>query len=151
MLVPPDPLRGEGRWDQFITAHSQTLWAYDFSVKAWTARWLIGCYLLLFIHIGSRNALVSPATRGPTGRWVDQQARNFCIDVQVTGKPAKYLIRERDGKIQGNFDDIIKSEGIKLVKLPIRSPDLNAFAELAIQSIKSECLPLLMIFGARQP
>lgn len=148
--ITPDPLRGEGRWDQSIKAHAQTLWACDFfSVKAWTARGLVEFYLLLFIHIGSRRMVVSPCTKYPYRDWVAQQARNFCMYVQESNMQAKYLIRDRDAKFGDIFDAIMNTEGITPIKLPIRSPDLNAIAERAIQSIKQECLSHFVILGEK--
>ncbi len=148
--ITPDPLRGEGRWDQFVKAHAQTLWACDFfSVKAWTTRGLTEIYLLLFIHIGSRRIMITPCTEHPNGGWVAQQARNFCMHVQESETPAKYLIRDRDTKFHSMFDAIMKSEGVTPIKLPIRSPDLNAIAERAIQSVKQECLDHFVILGEK--
>lgn len=148
--ITPDPHRGEGRWDQFIRAHAQTLWACDFfSVKAWTARGLAEFHLLLFIHIGSRRIFVTPCTKHPAWGWVAQQARNFCMQVRDSEMSAKYLIRDRDSKFHRSFDAIMEAEGITTIKLPIRSPDLNAIAERAIQSVKNECLDLFVILGEK--
>ena len=136
--ITPDPLRGEGRWDQFIKAHAQTLGACDFfSVKAWTTRGLAQFYLLLFIHIKSRRIVVTPCTKHPTTDWVVQQARNFCMYVQDSGLSAKYLIRDRDCKFHCTFDEIMETEAIIAIKLPIRAPDLNAITERAIQSLST--------------
>ncbi len=148
--ITPDPLRGEGRWDQFIKAHVQSLWACDFfCVKAWTARGLAEFYMLLFIHIGSRRMFITPCTKHPSGAWVAQQARNFCLHVQDSGLSIKYLIRDRDSKFHCLFDDNMKAEGATVIKLPVRSPDLNAIAERAIQSAKYENLNHFVIFGEK--
>ena len=61
----------------------------------------------------------------------------------------KYLIHDRDTKYTRSFDEILKSAGIKVVKLPRRSPNLNAYAERWVKSIKSECLDRLILFGER--
>lgn len=148
--ITPDPHRGEGRWDQFIKAHANTLWACDFfCVKALTTHGFVEFYLLMFIHIGSRKIFVSPCTEHPRGSWVAQQARNFCMHVQDSDMQANYLIHDHDTKFCEKFDAIIDSENIKPIKLPIRSPDLNAFAERVIQSIKHECMDQFIILGEK--
>lgn len=148
--ITSDPHRGEGRWNQFIKAHAKTLWACDFfCVKALTTRGFVEFYLLLFIHLGSRKIVVSPCIEHPNGGWVAQQARNFCMQVLDSNMQAKYLIRDRDAKFCEKFNAIMKTESITPIKLPIRSPDLNAFAERAIQSIKYECLDQFVILGGK--
>jgi transposase InsO family protein len=64
-------------------------------------------------------------------------------------KPGHYLIHDRDGKYCPAFRDIIDKAGIKRVQLPARSPNLNAFAERWVRSVKSEVLTKLILFGER--
>jgi hypothetical protein len=60
-------------------------------------------------------------------------------------------IRDRDVKFTAGFDMIFKSVGIKAVKLPARSPNLNASAERFVLSIKSECTDRMIFFGEPRP
>jgi len=53
---------------------------------------------------------------------------------------AKYLIHDRDAKYTSQFDAIMKSSGIKPIKLSPMSPNLKAYAERFVFSITSECL-----------
>ncbi len=148
--LDPNPNRGRGTWDEFITRHASTLWACDFlSVRSWTRSGLKDLYLLIFIHIESRRVIVSNATLHPTAQWVQQQARNFCIDVEEQGFTARYLIRDRDRKFTSMFDSILKAQGIEMCPLPVRSPNLNAFVERFIQTLKIECLSRFVIFGEK--
>jgi transposase InsO family protein len=62
---------------------------------------------------------------------------------------ARHLIHDRDGKYAASFDEILRSVGVGIVKLPPRSPNLNAFAERFVRSIKSECLDRLVLFGEK--
>ena len=80
---------------------------------------------------------------------MQQQARNFCFDVEEQGFTASHLIRDRDSKFTGMFDSIMKAHGIKMCPLPVRSPNLNAFAERFIQTLKLECLHHFIIFGEK--
>ena len=84
-----------------------------------------------------------------TAQWVQQQARYFCIDVEEQGFSARYLIRDRDRKFTSMFDSIMKAEGIEMCPLPVRSPNLNAFIERFIQTLKIECLSRFVILGEK--
>lgn len=64
-------------------------------------------------------------------------------------KPGQYLIHDRDGKYCPAFQDIIDHAGVQRVPLPPRSPNLNAFAERRVRSVKSEVLSKLLLFGER--
>ena len=146
--LDPGPKCGETTWDQFLKSHAKTLYACDFfTKKVWTMRGFVEMYLLVFIQIGSRRVWVSPATANPNGRWVEQQARNVCMVLQEQGETPTYLIRDRDTKFTKHFDEIFKTEGVRVQKLPKQSPNLNAYAERWIQSIKHECLDHFVVFG----
>ena len=78
-------------------------------------------------------------TRNPTGEWVAQQARNLGLDFfSATG--AHFLIRDRDSKYSGAFDEILRSEAIRIVKAPVRAPKANAIAERFVRTVRAECL-----------
>ncbi|PTY02067.1 integrase [Verrucomicrobia bacterium LW23] len=146
----PSPWRTKGDWDRFIRLHMETLWATDFFTKdIWTAGGKVTFYVLFFIHVGSRRVHISGATCSPTGAWVEQQARNLVMDLQDRGEKVSYLLRDGDTKFTQAFDEVFKSEGIKVKKLPRESPNLNAFAERLVQTIKNECLRHFVVFGQK--
>lgn len=148
--IEPAPERGPGTWSEFVQRHAQTLWACDFlSVRSWTAQGVVDLYLLVFIHVGSRRIWVSRATAQPDARWVEQQARNMCMAAQDDALSARYLIRDRDAKFTRGFDDVFRGEGIIPLKLPPRSPNLNAFCERVILTLKYEALNHFVILGRR--
>jgi putative transposase len=62
---------------------------------------------------------------------------------------ARYLIHDRDSKFTESFDEILRAVGIKPVKLAARSPNLNAYAERFVKTIKTECLDHLILFGEK--
>ena len=71
------------------------------------------------------------------------------MHLQDRGESARYILRDRDRKYTAKFDAILKSEGIKPVRLPVRAPNLNAYAESWLGSLKRECLNHFIVFGER--
>ena len=59
----------------------------------------------------------------------------------------RYLIHDRDTKFTDSFRAIVKSSHVEPLKLPARSPNLNAYAERWVRSVKEECLSKLILFG----
>jgi len=77
--------------------------------------------------------------------WVNQQARNFLWHLEESGYPARCLIRDGDSKYTPVFNAIFETEGIDLIKTPVRAPKANAFAERWIRSVREECLERLLL------
>jgi putative transposase len=146
----PSPNRTKGDWDRFIKRHIDTLWACDFFSKdVWTGFGKVTYYVLFFIHVGTRRVRICTPTCQPNGPGVEQQARNLVMELAERGEKASYLIKDGDTKFTAKFDEIFKSEGIKVKKLPFRSPNLNAYAERYVQTAKVECLDNFVVFGER--
>jgi transposase InsO family protein len=74
--------------------------------------------------------------------------RNLGLDFSDTG--ARFLIRDRDSKYSGPFDEVFRSEGIRIVKTPVQAPKANAIAERFVRTVRSECLDWLLILNQRQ-
>ena len=83
----------------------------------------------------------------PTGAWVTQQARNLSF----TGvfDRMRFLIHDRDSKLSASFDEVFRSESIKVIETPIHAPQANAYAERFVRTIRAECLDWLLIIGRR--
>ena len=84
-------------------------------------------------------------TANPTGAWVAQQARNLLMAIDGRGQPLRFLIHDRDAKFSGGFDHIFQSEGIAVIRTPVRAPNANAYAERWVGSVRRECLDRLLI------
>ena len=104
-------------------------------------------YALFFIAHGSRRVWLAGCTTNPTGAWVTQQARNLGLDFSDQG--IRFLIRDRDSKYSGPFDEVFRSEGIRIVKTPVRAPKANAIAERFVRTVRAECLDWLLILNRR--
>jgi len=150
-VFPDDRTSGPSAWMDFIRRHAETLYACDFATKrvlTWTG-WY-DAYFLVFIHVGSRRVWVSNATFNPTGDWTAQQARNFIIHLAERGEMIRHLIRDLDTKfVVSKFDQIFKTEGAKIVRIPPRSPNLNTYAERWIQSLQVEALDKFSPIGLK--
>ena len=64
-------------------------------------------------------------------------------------RASAFLIRDRDSKYSGPFDEVFRSEGIAIVKTPGRAPKANAVAERFVRTVRSECLDWLLILNRR--
>ena len=146
--IEPSPKRSTGTWDQFLKTHAETLWAYDFFTKrAVTPQGLVDLYVLVFMHLETREVFVTPSTRNPDSAWVTKQAKAFANHVADREQKQTYLIHDRDTKFSAEFRQFLKNEDIQPKRLPIRSPNLNAQVERFVQTIKYEALNHFIAFG----
>jgi putative transposase len=137
----PDPSDHPDTWSDFLKRHAATMWQCDFASKRkWTINGMVDLYFLVFIHVETRRIWVSPCTANPTGQWTTQQARNFQMHLQDEGLPCEILQRDQDSKYVDSFDEVFRSTGCKIKKTCPRSPNLQAFVERVIQTLKHEVL-----------
>ena len=59
----------------------------------------------------------------------------------------RYLLHDRDTKFSASFRETLAAGGVKSLRLPARSPNLNSFAERWVRTVKEECLSKLILFG----
>jgi putative transposase len=147
--LPPAPERKTTTtWKAFIRTHMDVLVATDFfTAEVWTLGGLVMYYVLFFIHLGSRKVHVAGVTPHPNEAWMVQVARNVIMEEWGFLAPGQYLIHDRDGKYCPAFQHIIDAAGVTRVPLPPWSPNLNAYAERWVRSVKEECLSRLILFG----
>jgi transposase InsO family protein len=135
-------------WKEFIRTHMDVLVATDFfTAEVWTWSGLVTYYVLFFIHLSSRKVHVAGVTPHPNAAWMTQIARNMTMADWSVLAPGQYLIHDRDGKYCPAFQQTIEAVGVKQIPLPPRSPNLNAYAERWIRSVKDEALSRLILFG----
>lgn len=85
--------------------------------------------MLFFVEIRPRRVHVCGSTTKPEAAWVTQQARNISMTLMDRAEPIHFLVRDRDSKFTGPFDEVFSSEGATVIKTPYRSPRANAHAE----------------------
>lgn len=147
--IPSAPSRRQTTtWADFIRTHMAVLAGTDFfTVEVLTLRGLVTYYVLFFIHLESRKVEIAGMTPHPNEAWMKQIARNVTMDEWGFLGHCRYLIHDRDTKYCQSFRDIIASGDMKPLRLPAHSPNLNAFSESWIKSVKEECLSKLILFG----
>jgi transposase InsO family protein len=149
--IDPAPLRSKGMsWETFLKAHWGAIAATDFfSVEVVTRTGLVRYFVLFMIDLQTRRVEIAGIVRQPDGNWMKQIARNLTDTDEGFLNGTRYLIHDRDPLFADAFRELLKSSGVKTVKLPARSPNLNAYAERFVRSIKSECLARIIPLGER--
>jgi transposase InsO family protein len=147
--IPPAPERKKTTtWKEFIRTHMDVPVATDFfTAEVWTLGGLVTYYVLFFIHLGSRQIHVAGVTPHPNEAWIVQVARNVTMEGWGFLSSGQYLIHDRDTKFCAAFQHIIDEAGVERVVLPPRSPNLNAYAERWVRSVKDEALSRIILFG----
>jgi transposase InsO family protein len=147
-IAPAPERKTTTTWKEFIRTHMEVLVATDFfTTEVWTLGGLVTYYVLFFLHLGSRKIHVAGVTPHPNEAWMVQVARNVTMEEWGFLAPGQYLIHDRDTKFCAGFQQIIDAAGVTRVPLPPRSPNLNAYAERWVRSVKEECLSRLILFG----
>jgi transposase InsO family protein len=148
-LGPAPERKRNTTWAAFIRRHKAVLWATDFfTTEVWTATGLTTFYVLFFLQLQTRRVILGGLTPYPKDAWLKQVARNLT----ATDGPmadARFLLHDRDAKFSEAFAAVFLSAGVETLKLPPRSPNLNAFAERWVRTVKEECLDQLILFGER--
>jgi transposase InsO family protein len=147
--LAPAPKRTQNtNWKDFIAAHIAVLAGVDFfTVEVLTWRGLATYYVLFFLHLETRRVSLAGITRHPTETWMDQMARNAIEEGSGYLRHHRYVLHDRDTKFCASFRAILATGNVKCLALPPRSPNLNAFAERWVRSVKQECLSNLVLFG----
>jgi putative transposase len=78
---------------------------------------------------------------------MNQVGRNLTDAVDGLLKGKRYLIHDRDPLFTAEFLNLLAEAGVASVKLPPRSPNLNAYAERFVRTIKESCLERMILFG----
>src|SRR3989454_1926392 len=147
--LPPAPERETTTtWKEFIRTHMDVLVATDFlTAEVWTLRGLVTYYVLFFLHLGSRQVHIAGITPHPHAGWMVQVARNATMEEWGFLAPGQYLIHDRDAKFCPAFQQIIDDAGVERMVVPPRAPNLNAYVEHWVRSVKGEALARMILFG----
>ncbi len=144
--VPPAPDRGGMSWRTFLRQQAATTLSCDF-LTVETA-FLQRIYVLFFVSLATRRIEYVACSSNPDGAWTAQQARNLLMQLGDDQR-FRLLIHDRDSKFGGGFDEVFRSEGVRVIRTPVRAPNANAHAERWVRTVRADCLDHLLIFGRR--
>jgi transposase InsO family protein len=147
-LEPAPERNRRTTWKEFLTRHWELIVAADFfTVEAWTRKGLQRFLVLFFIELSTRKVEIAGVATNANGLWMSQIGRNLtdAVDGILNGK--RYLIHDRDPLFTTEFLSMLGDVGVKSVKLPPRSPNLNSYAERFVRTIKESCLKRTILFG----
>jgi putative transposase len=113
----------------------------------WTRKGLQRFIILFFLDLSTRQVEIAGIASTVNGLWMGHIGRRVtdAVDGILLGK--QYLIHDRDPLFTAEFLNLLAGIGVESVKLPPRSPNLNAFAERFVRTIKESCLDRLILFG----
>ncbi len=135
-------------WKEFLSRHWEQIVASDFfTVEVWTKNGLRRFIVLFFMELSTRRVEIGGIASQANGLWMAQIARNLTDGVDGFLRRKRYLIHDRDPLYTREFLNLLADAGIESVKLPPRSPNLNAHAERFVRTIKENCLDQMIFFG----
>jgi transposase InsO family protein len=135
-------------WKTFIDAHWDVLAAIDFTtIEVWTKSGLATFYLLFVMELSTRRVQFAGCTTSPEDGWLMQVGRNLTDSEEGFLRDERFILMDRDTKYSESFRTLLKEFGVEPVRLPPKSPNLNAHIERFMRSLKEECLERLILFG----
>ncbi len=146
--IAPAPERNQRTpWKTFLQAHWEGLAAADFTVEVLTLAGLRRYFVFFVIALKTRRVHIAGIHPQPDGRWLEQMARNLTDPVDGFLRTAHQLIHDRDPLYTRVFGEILTSGDVGPIRLPPKSPNLNAYAERFVRSVKEECLHRVVPLG----
>ena len=64
-------------------------------------------------------------------------------------QPFRILVHDRDSKFSHAFDEVFRTEGIRVIRTPVQAPNANAYAERWVRTVRADCLDRILILGRR--
>jgi len=149
-IEPAPERKRRTTWLEFLRRHREVLVAADFfSVELWTVAGLTRFAVLFVIDLSTRRVEIVGIHREPDSAWVVQCARQLTDPDDGCLRGKRFLLHDRDARFTAAFADTLSAAGVETVRLPARSPNLNAYAERFVRTIKESCLDQLILVGER--
>jgi len=147
--IEPAPERSrKTTWKEFLSRQWELIVAADFfTVEAWTRRGLQRFMVLFLIELSTRKVEIAGIAATANGLWMSQIGRNLSGAGEGILQGKRYLIHDRDPLFTAEFLEMLADVGVKSIKLPPRSPNLNAHAERFVRTVKESCLERMILFG----
>jgi transposase InsO family protein len=127
-------------WREFLKAQWEALASTDlFTVEVWTGRGLVRYHVLFVIQLATRVVEIAGVVLEPTESWMLQIARNLVEPWTGFLSSSRLLIHDRATVFSEHFRQLLRSGRVESLGLPARSPNLNAYAERFVRTIRQEC------------
>jgi len=149
--LEPAPNRSKRTsWAEFLKMHWDSIAAMDFfTVEVWTAKGLTRFYVLFVIDLSTRRVEIAGISCTPHGAWVERVLKRMTDDFDGFLRNHKYLIHDRDPLFTISMIEMLATTGVQSIRLPPKSPNLNAYAERFVRSIEHECLDRIIPIGEK--
>jgi transposase InsO family protein len=130
--------KGTQAWSTFVRNHARLVLASDFFVVVTATLRVI--YVFVALEVGTRRILHWNVTAHPTADWTAQQFRMI-----VPGNQAEqFVIHDRDTIYSEGVDRTLEAMGLTALKTPVHVPQVNAFCERVIGTIRRACLDFII-------
>jgi putative transposase len=149
--IEPAPERQKRTtWQEFLRTHRDVLAAADFfTVDVWTAGGLTRFAVLFVIDLATRRVEIAGILREPDSAWVVQCGRQLTDPDDGCLRGKRFLLHDRDPRFTDAFADTMAAAGVETLRSPPRSPNLNAYAERFVRTIRESCLDRVILVGER--
>jgi transposase InsO family protein len=145
--IAPSPERPTS-WNTFLRTHAEAIAGADFfTAEVWTARGLTTYYVFFVLKHASRAVHVAGITTNPDEMFMCQVARNLTDHVDGFLRGIRFLVVDRDNKFTQQFRGLLSDAGVKVITIARQAPNMNAFAERWVLSVKRECLSRMILIG----
>ena len=147
-LDPAPDRQTRTTWRECLAAHWDVLAAADcFTVAVWTPRGLTRFTVLVLMHLASRRGQIAGISAEPDGPWVPQLMRNAPDAEDGCLRHIRVLIHDRDPLFRPAGRDTLPPADVTPLRRPVRAPNLNAYTERFVRTIKESCLERLVLIG----
>ena len=149
--VEPSPERmKKSNWKQFVRSHMATICVADFlTTEVWTLSGLIRYHTLFVMNLAKRQVQIAQISCQMNGEVMAQVARNLTDSEDGFLDGMEYFVCDHDPLFTKQFESILESSHVKLLRTRVATPQQNGFAERFVKSIKEECLNKLIFFGEK--
>jgi transposase InsO family protein len=148
----PDPDKPyKTTWKTFLQSHWDSIGACDFfSVEAWRPKGLTRYLVFFVIEVATRKVEIVGIHENPSEEHMVQWARNLTDAQDGFLKGKRILIHDRDPLYTKKFRETLGAAGVRSLKIPKRSPNLNSVAESFVRNVRHEVLDKMILFSEKQ-
>ena len=149
-ILPAPERMKKSNWKQFVRSHMDTICVADFlTTEVWTTRGLIRYHTLFVMNLAKRQVQIAQISCQMNGEVMAQVARNLTDSEDGFLNGMEYFVCDHDPLFTKQFEAILDSSDVKILRTRVATPQQNGFAERFVKSIKEECLNRLIFFGEK--